>query len=146
MVLEPISGFQYEYRWLSNFWPCEIPMGDSIYRSVEAAYVASKVLDPYTRRIIHSLATSGLCKKFGKILEDEGKVRSDWSEVKLGIMHSLVIKKFTLNLELQEKLIATGDRELIETNSWGDVYWGVCGGIGENNLGKILMEVRGRFQ
>lgn len=39
-------------------------------------------------------------------------------------------------------LINTGDAELIEGNSWGDTFWGECNGIGENNLGKILMKIR----
>lgn len=33
-------------------------------------------------------------------------------------------------------------RELIEGNTWGDTFWGVCRGKGENNLGKILMRLR----
>lgn len=29
-----------------------------------------------------------------------------------------------------------------EGNTWGDKFWGVCDGEGENHLGKLLMEVR----
>lgn len=36
----------------------------------------------------------------------------------------------------------TGDAELIEGNNWGDTFWGVCNGRGENMLGKLLMEIR----
>ena len=38
--------------------------------------------------------------------------------------------------------IHTGEAELIEGNDWGDITWGVCNGIGENKLGKILMKLR----
>ena len=31
---------------------------------------------------------------------------------------------------------------IVEGNTWGDVFWGVCNGIGENHLGNILMDVR----
>ena len=34
------------------------------------------------------------------------------------------------------------DEELIEGNWWGDTYWGVCNGVGENHLGKLLMKIR----
>ena len=44
--------------------------------------------------------------------------------------------------ELREKLLATGDEELIEGNWWNDKFWGVCKGEGCNMLGLILMEVR----
>lgn len=43
---------------------------------------------------------------------------------------------------LSEMLEATGDAELIEGNHWGDTFWGVCNGVGQNNLGKLLMAIR----
>ncbi len=44
--------------------------------------------------------------------------------------------------ELAQKLINTGDAELIEKNYWHDYFWGECNGKGENWLGKILMQIR----
>lgn len=43
---------------------------------------------------------------------------------------------------LQAKLLETGNEELVEGNYWGDTFWGVCRGRGENHLGKLLMKVR----
>jgi len=45
---------------------------------------------------------------------------------------------------LAAKLIKTYPAQLIEGNYWNDKYWGVClkTNIGENHLGKILMQVR----
>ena len=42
-------------------------------------------------------------------------------------------------------LLATGKATLVEGNSWGDTFWGVCRGKGKNMLGKILMRVRKRL-
>jgi predicted NAD-dependent protein-ADP-ribosyltransferase YbiA (DUF1768 family) len=41
-------------------------------------------------------------------------------------------------------LLATGDAEIQEGNTHGDLYWGVDlhTGEGENVLGKLLMKVR----
>jgi hypothetical protein len=43
-------------------------------------------------------------------------------------------------------LLSTGDMELTESNWWHDNFWGVCTcnkcKDGENNLGKILMDIR----
>ena len=36
----------------------------------------------------------------------------------------------------------TEDAELVEDNWWGDKFWGVCNGEGENHLGKLLMKIR----
>lgn len=44
------------------------------------------------------------------------------------------------------KLICTYPQSLVEGNTWNDTYWGVCNGIGDNNLGKLLMQVRDQLQ
>ena len=64
------------------------------------------------------------------------------NDVKDNIMYFIIRNKFIQNDDLMEKLVATGNAELIEGNWWKDTYWGVCEGIGENKLGKILMQVR----
>ncbi len=56
-------------------------------------------------------------------------------------MLDLLRIKFTIPT-LRERLLATGDQTLIEGNTWGDTYWGVCRGVGLNNLGTLLMQVR----
>jgi hypothetical protein len=43
-------------------------------------------------------------------------------------------------------LLDTSDKVLIEENNWNDTFWGVCNGVGENNLGRLLMQVRGEIQ
>lgn len=43
---------------------------------------------------------------------------------------------------LTRALMATGDAELVEGNTWDDTFWGVWNGVGENNLGRLLMKVR----
>ena len=70
------------------------------------------------------------------------ELRPDWEEVKIEIMRQVLKSKFTHNPELREKLIATGNTELIEGNNWNDRFWGVCRGVGKNHLGKLLMEIR----
>ena len=57
------------------------------------------------------------------------------------LMKRLLKMKFAIP-ELKEMLLATGDEELVEGNYWRDTIWGVCDGVGENHLGKMLMEIR----
>ena len=47
------------------------------------------------------------------------------------------VQKFLQHPHLIEMLLQTGDEELVEGNKWGDRFWGVCKGKGENHLGKI---------
>lgn len=133
-----IISFQGEYRFLSNFWPVNVVLGDILFSSVEHAYQAGKTDDINERYKIRDLATPGQAKRAGKKL----KLRSNWDDnLKWNLMYYLVFQKFK-NTELREKLIATGDAEIIEGNTWGDTYWGVCNGVGKNHLGKILMLLR----
>ena len=57
-------------------------------------------------------------------------------------MSQVVRHKFTQHPELVKLLLATGDAELIEENNWGDKVWGTVNGVGQNQLGKILMDER----
>ena len=68
-------------------------------------------------------------------------LRPDWEEVKVQVMRELLYAKFSEE-PLRGMLKATGDQHLEEGNNWGDTFWGVCRGRGENWLGKLLMEVR----
>tara|TARA_Y100000034_G_C6567824_1_gene245972 strand:- start:117 stop:422 length:306 start_codon:yes stop_codon:yes gene_type:complete len=74
------------------------------------------------------------------------RLRSDWHEVRLSIMKEIVHAKFTQNEDLRERLLDTGDNELIEGNTWGDSFWGVCRGKGQNHLGNILMAIREKLR
>ena len=72
------------------------------------------------------------------------QLRPDWEQVKDGIMEEIVHAKFFQIEPFARKLVATGNAELIEGNTWGDTYWGVDLHTmqGQNKLGKILMKIR----
>ena len=133
-----ISGFFGNYRWLSNFWQCFVEYEGIIYPSSEHAFQAMKTVNHKERVKIANLKTPNDAKKYGRTMT----LRSDWEEVKVNEMSKVVLAKFSQNRELREKLMNTGDAELIEENTWGDTFWGVCDGTGYNLLGKILMLVR----
>jgi hypothetical protein len=135
-----IDNFHGYYSWLSNFSPAQISLDGEAYPSVEHAYQAAKSNDIDVRKSIQQMPTAAQAKKVGKLVE----IKKDWDLVKLDIMLGLLRQKFQ-NLELKQQLVDTGDAELIEGNWWGDVFWGVCNGIGENNLGKLLMKIRGEI-
>ena len=136
-----IKGFVNDNRWLSNFWPCLIVYEDREYKNSEAAYQAAKTLD-LEKRIPFEIMGAAASKKAGQLVP----LRSDWDEVKLQVMYDIVKDKFCRNFELQVKLLETGDKYLEETNWWGDRFYGVYKGEGENHLGKILMRVRSELQ
>lgn len=68
-------------------------------------------------------------------------LRADWEEVKENIMACVIAAKFTSAPALFDRLMQTQGRIIME-NAWNDTYWGVCNGIGENRLGKLLEQFR----
>jgi predicted NAD-dependent protein-ADP-ribosyltransferase YbiA (DUF1768 family) len=68
-------------------------------------------------------------------------LRPGWDTLRVVFMRDLVRQKFE-DHALATMLDATGVRQLVEGNTWGDTFWGVSGGRGRNMLGEILMEVR----
>lgn len=143
-----IQGFfgngEEGYRWLSNFHPCEVADEfDIVYPSTEHAYQAMKTLDRKIREECLNM-TCFQVKKWGQTIP----IQEDWDNRKVDVMTNLNMQKFKLNPDLKEKLLDTGDKELVELNHWKDKFWGVYykDGKGENNLGKILMLVRSEIR
>lgn len=135
-----ITDFHEEpYQFLSNFYEVKVMYGGLTYGSNEAAFQAQKCMTEEEKRQFTEL-NPGKSKSVGRLVQ----LRPDWEQVKVGIMEEIVRAKFTQNRELALRLLATGEKVLVEGNHWGDTYWGVDTrtGQGDNHLGKILMKVR----
>ena len=132
-----IRGFFGPFRFMSNFVPCKVMLDGLEFTSTEHAYVAAKTLDLDKRAEIAAVETAGQVKRLGRKL----KLREDWEDVKVDVMHELLIQKFAQE-PFRSQLIATKDAYLEETNHWNDTFWGVCEGVGFNTLGHLLMQVR----
>lgn len=131
-----IGPFREKYEFLSNFYPSKIFYDGFWYSTVENAYHASKTMI-FDVRLYVSNVTASQAKKFSKQIV----LRPYWTDIKVDIMRDLIRKKFAIP-ELRIKLLETGNEEIVEKNWWNDIFWGVCNGVGENNLGKILMNER----
>lgn len=132
-----IYGFTGEYRFLSNFWFAAVELDGIIYRSTEHAYQAAKTFDIEERTLIQRLSRPADAKKYAQTI----KIRDDWGSVRWDIMYDLNCQKYSIP-EFGNQLLETGNMYIEETNIWGDTYWGVCRGNGQNNFGKILMAIR----
>ena len=100
-----------------------------------------KTFDLQKRELIRSAESPGKAKRIGRLVQ----LREDWEDRKLNIMEKALIQKFQIP-KLREKLLATGNEELVEGNFWNDTYWGVCKEEGENHLGKLLMNIRKKIR
>lgn len=135
--MNKIERFAGDHAFLSNFHPAIVFFDGHMYPTVENAFQAAKCLHEEDRAQFATLAP-GQAKRLGRKVE----MRPDWNSARLDVMRDLVLQKFRNHAELQMKLLATGDADIIEGNQWHDTFWGVCDGIGQNHLGKILMDTR----
>ena len=133
-----IHQFHGEFKFLSNFYHHPIVWENIRYPSTEHAYQAAKTMNVFIRQQMAHERSPGKVKRLGNKLT----LRPDWEKVKLNTMLQLCQIKFAVDTDLARQLIATRPHVLVEGNKWGDTFWGVCDGVGENHLGKILMHIR----
>lgn len=127
-----IDSFRDQHSFLSNFYR----HGGQI--TAEHIFQAMKTKNPVEQIEILSTSTPGQAKRLGR----QVKLREDWEDIKLLVMEAILRYKFKPGTMEHDLLLATGDEELVEGNTWGDTFWGVCRGKGENHLGKLLMQIR----
>lgn len=132
-----IDSFRGKHYFLSNFYENPVEYDGFTFKNNEAAFQAMKVLDRGKRAEFASCDASEAKRKGRRV-----KLRKDWEEIKDQLMYEICLSKFNQNEDLRRKLLETGSAILIEGNTWGDIYWGVSGGRGQNKLGKILMRIR----
>lgn len=140
--MEKIIEFKGKYCWLSNFFLDEklkiYCTNGILYHSVECAYQASRTNSNGVRKRISEM-TSLEAYLFGKrgLIENKKNFNDD----KMIIMLNLLEQKFRQE-PFKSKLLKTEDKEIIYENEYGDSFWGTCRGVGENILGKTIMNIR----
>lgn len=140
-----IGSFRGEYNFLSNMHDCQINHLGHMFNSVEHAYMFSKnPLDKDWLNKCLTLSASEIKKQSKSI-----KLRDDWNDVRLPIMFGLLKQKFSKE-PFRSRLINTGNENIVEGNSWGDIFWGVdikkTPNIGENWMGRLLMDIRNKIR
>jgi len=141
-----ITSFSGEYAFLSNFYASNITSptfeDNNTYPSAEHAYQAHKSILTESRLLFTDpKITPGQAKKLGQKVV----LRENWESIKVKTMERIVYAKFNQYDHLVGKLLDTYPMKLVEGNHWGDCFWGVYKGHGQNHLGEILMRVREDF-
>ena len=142
-----IAMFDGEYAFLSNFESSPFTADGATFPTVEHWFQAFKTLDPVEFREIAAADTPGRAKRMGRHVT----LRPDWEEVKVDVMREGLRKKFAIP-RFRAMLLATGDEELMEGNTWHDNTWGNCvcqkcqNTPGRNMLGMLLMEIRNEIR
>ena len=135
-----IMSFRGEYSFLSNFYEGKVFTYKGLkFNNTEAPFHAEKC---WSRAKEFEMVRPLQSKRLGRRV----LMRRDWDRIKDRVMYDVCYAKFTQDPVLKAKLLATGNRELVEGNTHGDRCWGMtCSNgvwIGENRLGKVLMKLR----
>lgn len=140
-----------ENGYLSNFYPSPIELGGNTWRTVEHYFQAHKF--PEDAMVTYNYGKTLpiwyhiMCQPLAWLAAKEGERRdfpllSNWDEIKEDVMLKALHAKFTQHKNLREKLLATGDEDIVEDSPY-DYYWGTGeNGTGKNRLGILLMQVR----
>jgi ribA/ribD-fused uncharacterized protein len=148
-----------EFEFLSHFYPARIVLDGEDWPSVEHYYQAQKSDSHRYRAAIRAAVSPGIAKRLAappdaprrlsqqSWFRKNGKLpRADWAEVKLAVMRRADEAKFLQNPDLAQRLLATGDAELVE-DSRNEAFWGTGrDDAGLNWAGRILMEIREKLR
>lgn len=146
---ERVCFYEQDFYVLSNFSSFTLRWMGLRFDTLEAAYHWEKFkhgfsrLDGHRAAIAEAIRTAASAHVAFQIAQEYKDMRRpDWDEVKVAIMATLLRAKVNQHEYVRRKLLATGDRELVE-NSWRDDFWGWGPNRdGQNMLGKLWMEVR----
>ena len=133
-----ITRFRGPFKFLSNLYPTPITYKGNTYCCLEAAYQAQKSLDPAIHERFANIRLPYKARGMGQRIKT---IRPDWFDIRISIMEELLYIKFS-HPQLKEWLQCTGQSKIVECNTWGDTFWGIYNGVGENHLGTLLMKVR----
>lgn len=137
--------YEQDFYVLSNFSAFTLMWKGIRFDTSEAAYHWEKFPDEQEVRDMIVAAPSA--HEAFKLAESQ-KVfrRQDWDLVKVDVMREILREKARQHEYVRRKLLATGERELIE-DSWRDNFWGWGPNRdGRNMLGKLWMEVRAELR
>lgn len=147
---ERVCFYEQDFYVLSNFsaftvrWgPYTFPTSEHLYHWRRFFLVGAWMADSLADKIMHAPSAHEAFKiaQANKVYQID-----NWDEIKVGEMREILRLKANQHEYVRRKLLATGDRELVE-NSWRDDFWGWGPNEdGQNMLGKLWMEVRAELR
>ena len=143
---ERVFFYEQDFYVLSNFSAFAVewsgflfPTSEHLYHWLRFIYSEEPGAEQIAKRVHQARSAHDAFK-----LAQEWKhlQHPNWDNAKIAQMKRVLIAKAEQHLYVFRKLLATGDRELVE-NSWRDDFWGWGPNRdGQNMLGKLWMEVR----
>lgn len=148
---ERVCFYEQDFYVLSNFSAFTIVWKGLRFDTSEAVYHWEKFraysFVPDRTELMELIRLAPSAHEAFKLAEqNKDRRRPDWDDVKVDVMRGILRAKAGQHEYVRRKLLATGDRELVE-NSWRDDFWGWGPNHdGKNMLGKLWMEIRAELR
>jgi N-glycosidase YbiA len=143
---EMVRFYEHDFYPLSNFSAFTLQWEWLRFDTSEAAYHWEKFPQSHNADLRAMIRFAPSAHEAFKIAERNKQFRrADWDSVKLDVMRRILQAKVDQHEYVRRKLLATGNRLLIE-DSWRDDFWGWGPNRdGQNWLGKLWMEQRAKL-
>lgn len=138
--------YEQDFYVLSNFSSFEVEWSGFVFKTSEHLYhwLRFTLSESGEGQLMASRVKNARSAHDAFKLAQENKhlQANNWTRMRTGLMREILREKAAQHEYVRRKLLATGDRELIE-NSWRDDFWGWGPNRdGQNMLGKLWMEIR----
>lgn len=142
---ERVCFYEQDFYPLSNFSAFALRWKGQRFDTSEHAYHFEKFRGiPSTQKLIFEAPSAHEAFKTAELYRSHRL--PEWDAIKVDIMRQILWAKVEQHEYVRRKLLATGDRELVE-NSWRDSFWGWGPNRdGQNQLGKLWMEIRAELR
>ena len=157
-----INHFEYRYGYLASHYPLSIVFAGRIYPSAENLYWSilypdlaekcSYLPDASIDDRLHVMSANeagiiGTRRQIDAVKHNRAMIIHP--SVQIEAMRLATSLKFKQHPNFKEKLMST-KQQLVYTNTCDDRFWGMSPDedghlVGQNNLGKILMELRKQY-
>ncbi|EAR96607.1 FHA domain protein (macronuclear) [Tetrahymena thermophila SB210] len=137
-----IDKFEEYFSFLNNDEPSWILYEGILYPSVSVAFQGARAQDFEIKQKIADVDSPDDLILLASEIEDP----PDWENRRLKVMEILIRDKFRRSLELRERLRLTEEKQLVcrfFEESPSNLFWGIVGSKGQNQIGRILEKVRG---
>jgi ribA/ribD-fused uncharacterized protein len=144
---EIVCFYEQDFYPLSNFSSFTLQWKGIRFDTSEAAYHWEKFPGPDNKMARFRIRTATSAHEAFRIAQSHKEHRRpDWDDVKVDVMRGILRAKAEQHEYVTRKLLATGDRRLVE-NSWRDDFWGWGPDRnGQNMLGRLWMEIRSEIR
>jgi ribA/ribD-fused uncharacterized protein len=132
------------YGPLSNLYRRPVEFQGEVFATSEHAYQAGKARKPEVRKWLMEAPSPSLLAMAAHGLY-YWDVAPGWSKLKFDRMRKVLAAKYTQHADLRSLLLSTGEANLVESATVDNEVnrlWGEVNGVGQNMLGKMLMDLR----